>query len=79
MSLSIRHAQHNNAMPCAECRYAECSVSFTIMLSAIMLNVVMLSVVAQNEKLINKLFHLNGQPLFLKKRNRIHIFSKNNF
>jgi hypothetical protein len=59
MSLSISHAQHNNAMPCAECRYAECRVSFSNMLSVIMLNVVMLSVVAQNEKFINKLFQFN--------------------
>ena len=33
-------------MPCAEGRYAECRVLFTIMLSVIMLNVVMLSVAA---------------------------------
>ncbi len=38
--------QHDNAMTCAQCRYAECCVLFTIMLSVIMLNVVMLSVVA---------------------------------
>ncbi len=46
MTLSMSDTQHDNAMPCAQCRYAECCVSFTIMLSVIMLNVVMLSVVA---------------------------------
>ncbi len=51
MSLSISDTQHNNTMPCAEGRYAECRVLFTMMLSVIMLtvvilNVVMLSVVA---------------------------------
>ncbi len=37
--------QHNNAMTCARCCYAECHFLFTIMLSVIMLNVIMLSVV----------------------------------
>ncbi len=46
MSLRISDTQHNNAMPCAECRYAECRILLTIMLSVIMLNVVMLNVVA---------------------------------
>ncbi len=31
--------------PCAQCRYAECHVLFTVMLSVIMLNVIMLNVV----------------------------------
>ncbi len=48
MPLSISDTQHNNSMPCAECRYAECHVLFTIMLSVIMLNVIVLSVVAPN-------------------------------
>jgi hypothetical protein len=51
MTLSISETQHNNALPCAECRYPKCVVLFTIMLSDTMLNVsvlgvVMLSVVA---------------------------------
>ncbi len=45
MTLSISETQHNNALPCAECRYPECVVLFTIMLSNIMLNVSVLSVV----------------------------------
>jgi hypothetical protein len=36
----MRDTQHNNAMPCAYCRYAECRVLFTIMLSVVMLSVV---------------------------------------
>ncbi len=52
MSLSISDTQHNNALPCAECRHAECRVLFSIMLSDIMLNVSVLSVAlvaAQNQ------------------------------
>jgi hypothetical protein len=45
MTLSINDTQPNNALPCAERRYAECHVLFTIVLSDFMLNVVMLSVV----------------------------------
>jgi hypothetical protein len=45
MTLSISDLQHNNAMPCAECCYAEWHVLFTNMLSVIMINVIMLSVV----------------------------------
>jgi hypothetical protein len=44
MRLSISDTQHNNTMPCADSRYAECHVLFIIMLSVIMLSVVMLSV-----------------------------------
>jgi len=40
--------QHNNPLPCAECRYAECRILFTIMLSVSMLNVVMLGVIMLN-------------------------------
>ena len=32
--------QHNNTMPCADGRYAECRVLFTIMLSVVKLSVV---------------------------------------
>jgi hypothetical protein len=39
MTLSMSDAQHNNALPCAECRYAECRVLFTIRLSDTMLNI----------------------------------------
>ncbi len=46
MTLSERDTQHNNALPCAETRYAECQILFNIMLSDIALNVVMLSVMA---------------------------------
>ena len=53
MSLSISDTQLNNAMPCAECRYAECHVLFTIMLSVIMLNVVMVNVVMLNVVMLN--------------------------
>ncbi len=42
MTLSISDTRHNNAMPCAECCYAECRVLF--MLSVVMPNVIMLSV-----------------------------------
>jgi hypothetical protein len=45
MTLSINGTQPNNALPCAERRYAECHVLFTIVLSDFLLNVV-LSVVA---------------------------------
>ncbi len=48
MSLSISDIQHNNNMPCADGRYAECHILFTIMLSVIMLNVVILSVIMLN-------------------------------
>jgi hypothetical protein len=37
-------------MPCAECRYAECCVLFTVMLSVIMLNVNMVSVIMLSVK-----------------------------
>jgi hypothetical protein len=40
--------QHNNTMPCADSRYAECRVLFTVMLNVVMLSVVMLSVVVPN-------------------------------
>ncbi len=46
MSLSISETQHNNIMPCADSRYAECRVLFTIILIVIILNAVMLNVVA---------------------------------
>jgi hypothetical protein len=46
MTLSVSDTQHNNVLPCAECRFAECSILFTIMMNDIMLNVVLLSVVA---------------------------------
>jgi hypothetical protein len=46
MTLSIINTQHNNAVLCAECRYAECRILFTIMLNVIILSVIMLSVVA---------------------------------
>ncbi len=39
MSLIMSDAQHYNALRCAECRYAECRVLFTIRLSDTMLNV----------------------------------------
>jgi hypothetical protein len=45
MTLSISDNQHNNALPCTECRYAECLVLFTTMLCVIMLSVVMPNVV----------------------------------
>jgi len=45
MTPSITDPLHNNALPCAECRYAECSILFPILLSDIMLNVSVLSVV----------------------------------
>ncbi len=48
MSLSISVTQHNNTMSCADGRYAECRVLFTIILIVIILNVVMLSVVMLN-------------------------------
>jgi hypothetical protein len=38
MTHSINDTQHNNALSCAECRYAECRILFTIMLSVSMLN-----------------------------------------
>ncbi len=40
MSLSISYTQHNNTIPCAGGRYAECRVLFTILLNVVMLNVV---------------------------------------
>jgi hypothetical protein len=40
MTLSITDTRHNNALLCAECRYAECHILFTIMLSVVMLSVV---------------------------------------
>jgi hypothetical protein len=46
MTLSIIDTQHNNALSCAECRYVDCRILFTFMLSVIMLNVVRLIVVA---------------------------------
>jgi hypothetical protein len=45
MTLSISDTQNKNALPCAECHYAECCVLLTILLGVIMLYVVMLSVV----------------------------------
>ncbi len=51
MTLSISDTQHNNTMPCTECRYAEYRILFSIMLSVIMLNVVMLSVVVPKAEL----------------------------
>jgi len=35
MILSVSDTQHNNALPCTECRYAECRVLFTIMLNVV--------------------------------------------
>ncbi len=50
MTLSIsdteRDNRHNNALSCAEYRYAESRILFTIMLSVVMPNVIMLSVMA---------------------------------
>jgi hypothetical protein len=40
MTMIISDTQHNNDLLCAECRYAECHVLFTIMLSVIMLSIV---------------------------------------
>ncbi len=33
VTLSISDTQHNNALPCAECRYTECHILFAILLS----------------------------------------------
>jgi hypothetical protein len=38
MTLSITDAQHNDALPYAECQYAEYHVLFIVMLGAIMLS-----------------------------------------
>jgi hypothetical protein len=51
--LSISDTQHNNAFPCAECRYAEWRILFTIILSAIAMNVIMLNVVMLNVVMLN--------------------------
>ncbi len=48
MTLSISDTQHNNALPCTECHYAEYRVLLTILLSVILLNVIMRSVVKLN-------------------------------
>jgi hypothetical protein len=42
--MSVSDPQHNNALPCAECRYAESGILFAIMVN-IMLNVSVLGVV----------------------------------
>ncbi len=42
MTLSKCDTQHNNALPCTECRYGECNRLFTIILSVIIMNVAML-------------------------------------
>jgi hypothetical protein len=48
----ISDTQHNNDLPCAEYRYAECHILFTIVLSVIMLNVIMLGIVVPDRTLI---------------------------
>jgi hypothetical protein len=48
MTLSIINTQHNNDLTCAEFRYAECHILFTIMLSVIILDFIMLSVIMLN-------------------------------
>jgi hypothetical protein len=54
MTPSIIDTQHNNALPCAECLYAECCILFTIVL-----NVVMLSVVAPSKGPILNITEVN--------------------
>jgi hypothetical protein len=39
MTLIIIDTQHYNALPCAEYRYPECRIVFTIMLKVVMLSV----------------------------------------
>ncbi len=53
LRVSVSDTQHNNALPCTDCRYAECRVLFTIMLSDVILNVVMVIVVAPKNRLDN--------------------------
>ncbi len=53
MTLRIIDTQHNNALHCAECRYADCLVLFMLCFSVIkpsvvMLNVIILSPLAPN-------------------------------
>jgi hypothetical protein len=47
-TLSIIDTENNNAMPCAECPYAEYCILFTIMPNGVMLCVVMMSVIIPN-------------------------------
>jgi len=46
--LSLSDIQLKNALPDAQCHYANCHILFTIMLSVIMLNAIMLSIVILN-------------------------------
>jgi hypothetical protein len=48
ITFSIIDTQHNNALPCAECRYAECRILYYIMLNVTMVSVIMLSVIMLN-------------------------------
>jgi hypothetical protein len=43
VTLSINDTKHNNAIHCAKCRYAECSVLLIVMLNVIMLTEVAVS------------------------------------
>jgi hypothetical protein len=54
MTLSLSDIQRKNALPDAECRYANCRILFTIMLSVIMLNAIMLSVVMLNAIMLSE-------------------------
>jgi hypothetical protein len=60
---------HNNALPYAECRYAECHVLFTTMLSGIMLNVIMLSGIMLNVVMLSVVAPKNKLRWFLKAQN----------